>query len=96
MAAPSLSASGTTYSWNLSEEPSARPPETMILALVSSGRSVWAISSPTNLDRPGSAGASIVSTCADPPSPTAWKPDVRMVMTFLGSDDFTVWIALPA
>jgi hypothetical protein len=42
MAAPSLSASGVMTSLNFSLLPSARPPETMILAAVSSGRSLLA------------------------------------------------------
>ena len=33
---------------------------------------------------------------AEPPSPVAWKVEVRTVMTFLASFDFTVWIAFPA
>ena len=74
----------------------ARPPETMILAEVSSGRSLLATSSPTKLERPGSAAAAAFSTEALPPSPAAAKVEVRTVMTFLASFDFTVWIALPA
>jgi AcrR family transcriptional regulator len=35
-------------------------------------------------------------TEADPPSPAASKVEVRKVITFLSSFDFTVWIALPA
>ena len=45
---------------------------------------------------PGSAAAVAFSTGAEPPSPAAWKVEVRTVMTFLASVDFTVWIALPA
>ena len=44
-------------SLNFSAEPSARPPETMILAAVSSGRSLLAISLPSNLLLPLSATA---------------------------------------
>jgi hypothetical protein len=40
---------------NLSLDPIARPPETMIFAAVSSGRSFFAISLPTNDDLPESA-----------------------------------------
>ncbi len=54
-AAPSLSASGVSTSLNFSLEPIARPPETMILAAVSSGRSLLAISEPRKLDLPLSA-----------------------------------------
>lgn len=74
----------------------ARPPETMIFAEVSSGRSLLATSSPTKLDRAGSAAAAAFSTDALPPSPAAPNVEVRTVMTFLASFDFTVWIALPA
>ena len=68
----------------------------MIFADVSSGRSLFATSSPTKLERPGSAAAVAFSTGALPPSPAAAKVEVRTVMTFLASLDFTVWIALPA
>ena len=74
----------------------ARPPEMMILAEVSSGRSLFDSSSPTNDEMPGSAAAATFSTGAEPPSPVAWKVEVRMVRTFFASFDFTVWIALPA
>ena len=53
--------------WNSSLEPSARPPETMRLAAVSSGRSDLAISSETNADLNGPLGAAMVSTAALPP-----------------------------
>ena len=36
------------------------------------------------------------SIAAGPPSPAAGKVEVRTVITFLASVDFTVWIALPA
>ena len=45
---------------------------------------------------PGSAAAAAFSTGAEPPSPVAWKVEVRTVTTFVLSFDFTVWIALPA
>src|SRR5438045_802238 len=44
----------------------ARPPETMIFAEVSSGRSLFATSSPTKDERPGSAAAAAFSTGALP------------------------------
>ena len=47
-------------------------------------------------EMPGSAAAVAFSTEAEPPSPVAWKVEVRTVMTFFWSFDFTVWIALPA
>jgi len=74
MAAPSLSAIGSMYLAKFSDEPSERPPEMMILAEVSSGRSEWAISAPLKLDRPGSAAASTSSIGAEPPAPAAWNP----------------------
>ena len=83
-------------SWNFSEEPSARPPEMMILAEVSSGRSVSESLFSTKVDRPGLAAAATVSTGAEPPSGAAWKEAVRTVITFLASLDCTVWMALPA
>jgi hypothetical protein len=95
-AAPSLSASGVSTSLNLSPEPSARPPLTMILAAVSSGRSLLAISLPTYADSPLSATAATVSIAAEPPSPAASKPVVRTVMTLMVSRLCTVAIALPA
>ncbi len=77
-------------------DPTPRPPETTRPAEVSSGRSLSATSSPTHFDRPGSSAAPIASTGALLPSPAASKLAVRMVITFLASLDFTVWIALPA
>ena len=69
----------------------------MILAAVSSGRSLLAISLPTKLDRPVSAAASTVSTAALPPlAAAASKPVVRTVMTLIASLLCTVAIALPA
>ena len=38
----------------------------------------------------GSAAAATASTGAEPPSPVAWKVEVRTVMTFFASVDFTV------
>jgi hypothetical protein len=46
---------------------SARPPEMMILAEASSGRSDLATSSPLKLDRPGLPAAVTASTAAEPP-----------------------------
>src|SRR3954462_3046654 len=95
-AAPILSATGSMYLVKFSRDCIARPPEMMILAEVSSGRSDLDSSSPTNDEMPGSAAAVAFSTDAEPPSPVAWNVEVRTVMTFLASFDFTVWIALPA
>ena len=53
---------------NFSEEPSARPPEMMIFAEVSSGRSEDDSASETWAERPGFAAAATVSTGAEPPS----------------------------
>ena len=66
------------------------------MAEVSSGRSDFASSSPTKDEMPGPAAAVAFSTEAEPPSPAAWKAEVRTVTTFFASFDFTVWIALPA
>ena len=96
MAAPSLSATGSIYLVKFSRDCMARPPEMMILAEVSSGRSDFDSSSPTNDEIAGSAAAAAVSTAAEPPAPVAWNAAVRTVITFLASDDVTVWIALPA
>src|SRR6185295_16935791 len=57
MAAPSLSATGSMYFVKFSRDCIARPPEMMILAEVSSGRSDLESSSPTKLEMPGSAAA---------------------------------------
>ena len=83
-------------SWNFSAEPSARPPEMMIRAEVSSGRSLAAMRFSTKVERPGLAAAGTVSTAAEPPAPATWKVAVRTVITFLASVAWTVWIALPA
>ena len=57
MAAPSLSATGSMYLVKFSRLCMARPPEMMILAEVSSGRSDFDSSSPTKDEMPGSAAA---------------------------------------
>src|SRR6185437_3064513 len=95
-AAPSLSATGSMYLVKFSRLCMARPPEMMILAEVSSGRSDADNSSPTKDDSAGSLAAAAFSIGAEPPCPAAGKVEVRTVMTFLASDDFTVWMALPA
>ena len=84
-------------SWKVAASFSARPPETMILALVSSGRSDLASSLPTKLldTRVGGAGHSL--DVPEPPSLAALSNAVpRTVMTSLGSLLSTVAIALPA
>ena len=76
---------------------SARPPETITLALVSSGRSLSAISSLTKVEMPASVGPETSSISAEPPSAAAFSKAVpRTVTTSLASDDSTVAIALPA
>ena len=80
----------------LSSEPTPRPPDTTIFADVSSGRSdAWTLSS-TQVDRVLAPAAAMFYTSADPPPAAASKPAVRIVATFVLSDDLTVWIALPA
>ncbi len=81
---------------NFSLLPIARPPETMILAAVSSGRSFLAISLPRKLLLPLSAAALSTSMAALPPCPAASKPVVRTVMTLMASWLCTVAMALPA
>ena len=82
---------------NFSALPRARPPETMILAAVSSGRSLLAISLPTKLLLPSPLAAVTLSTEALPPSAAAGsKPVVRTVMTLVASVACTVAMALPA
>jgi len=62
--APSLSATGRITCWNFSDEPSARPPEMMIFAEVSSGRSDEDSASETKEERPEErAVAAILSSC---------------------------------
>jgi len=69
----------------------------MILAAVSSGRSLLAISLPTKLLLPLSATAAMASTLADPPvAGAASNPVVRTVMTWVASVPCTVAMALPA
>ena len=92
-----MSASGVSTSLNLSLLPSARPPETMTLAAVSSGRSLRVTSRPAKALLSLAAGASTVSTGALPPSAaTGSKPVVRTVMAKTLSALCTVAIALPA
>ena len=75
----------------------ARPPETMIRAEVSSGRSDFDNSSPTKDDTPGSAaGAASSIGAVAPPSPVGWKVEMRTVMTLIFSFERTVCSALPA
>ncbi len=90
MAAPSLSATGSITLPKFSAEASARPPEMMILAEASSGRSDFATSSPLKDELPGLSAAATLSTAAEPPSPAAAKEAVRMVSSFLASVDCTV------
>src|SRR5580700_9170454 len=94
--ADKLGATGSMYLAKFSRLCIARPPEMTILAAVSSGRSVFDSSSPTNADRPGSVAAVVGSIGAGPPSPAAWKAAVLIVITFLASRERTVWMALPA
>src|SRR5262249_58631886 len=89
-AAPSLSATGSMNFEKFARLCKARPPEMIIFAEVSSGRSDFDSCSPTKDERAGSAAAVIISTLADPPASAAWKVDVRTVITFFASDDFTV------
>jgi hypothetical protein len=92
-----LSASGSSTAWNFSLLPSARPPETMILAAVSSGRSSLAISLPTKALLPAAGTAAMASTAALPPlAGAASKPVPRTVMTLTASVLCTVAMALPA
>ena len=59
--------------WNFSAEPSARPPEMMILADVNSGRSLFERLFSTKIESDGSAGACTASIGAVPPSGAAWR-----------------------
>jgi hypothetical protein len=80
-----------------SAEPMPRPPETMTLATVSSGRSDFTSSRRTRFDNPASANAASASTAAEPPlAATASNPVARTVMTFTASLDCTVASAVPA
>ncbi len=75
--------------WKFSAEPTARPPETMIRAAVSSGRSVSAIASLRKRDSAGSLAAATSRIGAALPSVTAANEAVRMVSTFVASDERT-------
>ena len=69
----------------------------MILAAVSSGRSLLVTSRPTKLLLPESAAGATVSTAALPPlAAAASKPVVRTVITFTLSALCTMAMALPA
>ena len=69
----------------------------MIFALVSSGRSLSAISSLTKRDMPASPVAETASTVPDPPSGAALSKAVpRTVITSFASLLSTVAMALPA
>ena len=89
---------GSISSWNLSDEPSARPPETMILADASSGRSLCASSAPSKRAFVGAAAVSATgSIVAVPPMVAALaKAVVRTVSTRFVSRVSTVAIAFPA
>jgi len=82
--------------WNSSAEPMARPPETTILAAVSSGRADFDQLLADKGRLACARTAPIDSTEAEPPSPAALKAVARTVMTFLPSEDLTVSRALPA
>jgi hypothetical protein len=73
-----------------------RPPDTITLAAVSSGRSDLVSSRPTSLllGEIG-AGAQLLDVRAAP-SPAASKAVARTVMTLTGSADCTVATTLPA
>ena len=75
-----------------------RPPEMMTRALVSSGRSDFDSSAPTNSRQPGrSRSPRTGSIAAEPPVASAGGKAVpRTVMTLIGSLDCTVASALPA
>ena len=76
---------------------SARPPETMILAEVSSGRSDLLIFWPMKVAPPASPAYDTASISPVPPSRATFSKLVpRTVMTSLASLDLTVAIALPA
>lgn len=77
-------------SWNFSDEPSARPPEMMILAKVSSGWSVSESLFPAKLEKPGAAAAKTCSMAAELPWEANGKEAVRTAMTLDGSVDCTV------
>ena len=68
-----------------------------MLAAVSSGLSLFAISSPTNDERSDTPSGVIASIEADPPeSLTGSKAVALTVITFITSLDLTVAIQLPA
>ena len=76
----------------------ARPPDTITLAEVSSGRSDLASASPPKRDSDVSvpARSSAATGASARPSGVTAKAAVRTVTTFTGSADRTVWMALPA
>ena len=69
----------------------------MIRALVSSGRSDFDSSAPTNSDSPVAPVVATGSIAAEPPvASTGGNAVPRTVMTLIGSCDCTVASALPA
>ena len=73
-----------------------RPPEMTIFAEVSSGRSDFDKSSPTNFEVPGSEAVATFSMSAEPVCSAGLKAVVRTLITFLPAPACTVWMALPA
>jgi hypothetical protein len=91
-----LSASGSSTFLKFSPFAIPRPPETMILAAVSSGLSDLETSRDTKLDSPLSFPGARFSIGQEAEDETASNAVVRTVMTLIGSFDFTVASALPA
>ena len=74
-----------------------RPPEMMIFAAVSSGRSLLESSEERYLDCGAALATLRVSMAAEPPcAATGSNAEARTVMTVVASADLTVASALPA
>ena len=91
MAAPRASARGGIIRSNSSFDFRPRPPETTRSAVASSGRSLLARSSDTQVTWLSILGSTPSSTAAEPPSLVVFaKAVARTVMTLMESVDWTV------
>jgi hypothetical protein len=96
-AAPRASASGGMRRSNSSLDFRPRPPDTTLVAVPRSGRSLLARSSDTHSVAQGACGSVPSLMEAEPPMVSAaGKAVLRTVMSLIESEDWTVAMALPA
>lgn len=97
MAAPRTSARGWIRASNCSLDLRPRPPDTTRVAATRSGRSDAVNSSEIHSVGEGAWGSTPSTISAEPSVASAGVKAVpRMVMSLMGSDDWTVRVALPA